>query len=206
MTTSEEAPAPRGARWRQAMVWLGHLYGRISTPCLLSLFGFSVAELWTPEGGIRNQLSNIALAAAIVYVGGSMLRDRYHERIPCRACLNDAPWLDPQGEAEKYARQLRWWHNPWRTKALLTLLGGLGVAMLLGWLLTGPHRLLPLPLWAGAGIATVLYLALSVGMLLASNAGNHHKRLRPWCPGCRHGGRGPRARITPQPSPEPANA
>lgn len=205
-TSSDEAPGSRFTGWQRAMLRLGHLYGRFSTLCLLSLLALNTAQLWLPDDAQRNIAGDIALVASLVYVGGSMLRDRYHGRMPCTACLDLEPWLDPQGAVEKHDRQLRLWHHPWYRRGLVLILGWFVMTTLFSATITGTNHQLPVPHWVGASIGTALYLVLFVAIRTAFNAGNQHKRLRPWCPGCRNGGRGPRARITPQPSPEPANA
>lgn len=202
-TSSEQNPSAEGARWRQVLLWLGHQYGRYNVPALGLLLATNIGQLWLPENGLRNALGNVSMAAAVSYVGLSMVRDKFHGRVLCRRCLDEAPWLDPQGEVNKHARQLRLWHSPRRPHLLWGILAAFIVTTLFASAAAGHHHLLPMPQWVGATISSALYLGVLGTMMVVFTALDQHKRLRPWCPDCRNGGRGPRTRPTVGPRPQP---
>lgn len=93
---------------------------------------------------------------------------------------------DPNVQAHRYRRRLRFVHNPRTRVAVRAVSIGCGVAV-------GMLRSVPVTVTALAVLSVVCGYALT--------AGHTHRQLEPWCPLCRHRGGSGDTTYIPEPNP-----
>lgn len=163
-------------------MWAGHYSIRIMIPAVFLLVAFTVAGR---PGGDNGVLSWIVTAVWLAWYVTIMFDFHYHEARLCERCIAATP-LDPQKAVNRWDRLLRVYHSK---KVLI----GMTISVV-AWFFTAPwvagHH------WWGNAISLVALLVIAV-ILTTSHV---HRRLYPWCPYCRWGGRGD-AEVVPDPDP-----
>ncbi|TLQ39242.1 hypothetical protein [Streptomyces marianii] len=119
----------------------------------------------------------IALSVGLLIAAGSGLAAmyRHHGRL-CERCVEEMP-LNPQETASKRRSLLRLYHAS-------VVLAVFNVSVMAVFLLALTRE------WTALEI--VAFEVILVTSLAAIVSQRSHSRLQPWCPWCRHGGRGPR--------------
>jgi hypothetical protein len=124
--------------------------------------------------------SPAALAAPILLVAAvvaTWVQMRRHDRTLCELCMAAMP-LNPSADAQRLRRRLAVAHLGSERRAVVAYLLVL-VAFDLLLVIVPPEALTYASyLWAAVQ-STLIYLVL---------AHSAHRRLQPWCPGCRDGG------------------
>jgi len=164
-------------------MWAGHYSIRIMIPALVGIIAFTVAGR---PGGDNGVLSWIVTVAWLVWFVTVMLDYNYHEARLCERCIAATP-LDPQKAVTRWDWVLRLFHSK---KILFAVSLGLTVWFFAGPVLAHHH-------WWGYAISVVAFVLL--GVLVTSI--HVHRRLYPWCPYCRWGGRGEEEEVVPDPDP-----
>jgi hypothetical protein len=190
---SGDTPASRIARLR---MFIGHYAGKISAWLSLIFSIRIVLGVWFPD--LIRPWSLAFLIVFIVTLALITWGGHAHRRALCEREKDDiALVLDPQAAVDKNLRRLKAYHLFTTTRlgsnVTWAVCGTVFVALLL------INHLWPL---AGDIVATVLISAASPLVFYLDLATMTHRRLSPWCPYCRHGGRGPR-RTHRVPTPDP---
>jgi hypothetical protein len=180
--------------FRLAMLW-GH-YGPRWVPYLYSYLFVSIAlRIWDVDPGWMTwprRVLSLIFATALI---GSMLCERVHDRNMCLRDLRSSEvLLDPQGAASKNDRALRFWHDSRRSRIATFLAAFALLASALAGRDLAVWAQVALTVLGGAGVGAAVWV-LHVQKV--------HRQLKPWCPLCRHGGRGPRGDHDHTPTPDP---
>lgn len=191
MTSTAGDHAGRESLVHRIAMWLGHYEPRISPVSDVAVLGYVLLTLWfsiQPVGAI------VYFVLVSVNLVAMFCSDFVHGRNLCPRDIDDT-LLDPQGAVDKNLRRLSWMHGG-RQRVLTTAAPLTMIALLVS--VTG---LAHLP-WPVRAVATALAIAAALVTMYASLSMHTHRRLQPWCPWCRHGGRGPRSQAT-APDPQP---
>jgi hypothetical protein len=163
-------PPAAAARVDRFYLWAGH-YQLLA---LLAAIPLGIAG--TATGNHYAALTDISDVVWISWAAAMTCDVTRHQRALCERCAADKVVLDPQGAVRKWKWALWWQHHPW----LL-----LGPVLLLVVLSFGSGAVHGEPPWKQA-LAAAVVLMLAVILLVEME----HRRLCPWCPYCRWGGRG----------------
>ncbi len=172
-------------RW----LWLslGHYSNHLTAAA--SLTGAAAVLIFTATGvGVVSHLLLGLVVAVYAVWAVSATAERTHHRSLCPRELDEAPVLDPQPAVDRKRRELRVWHSRRRRRFVPLVVGMLFFAL---------YVLVPTGktwIFAVGFVCSALISAYLVYVDIT------HQRLHPWCPYCRHGGRGPRGFRIPDPT------
>lgn len=171
-------------RWRAFSYAMSDAYARSGHWASLVLIGAIVSAVALRLNPITptDPLALFLPLLLVVVVLTSWLRMREHDRRLCERCMSSLP-LSPAESAVRYRRRLATVHLASRKPLVVGYIAVLiGSAFIPG--TAGPW------IWAAVQ-STLIYLVLCSGS---------HRRLQPWCPGCRGDGGG-EDRVVPDPVP-----
>ncbi len=174
-------------RSRPRRVWLalGHYSSHISA--VASLVGAVAVAVFTVVDVTVARHAVLTLVLAVYAVTlASITAERTHHRSLCPREISDAPVLDPQAAVDRHRRELLVWHS--RHRRIASAIAGTVILVL--YLLSVRETWLFV---AGFGCSALISSYLTYVDIT-------HRRLYPWCPHCRHGGRGPRGFRVPGPT------
>ena len=165
-------------------MWAGHYSIRLMIPAVVLIVAFTVAGR---PGGDNGVLSWAVTAVWVAWFVTIQFDFNYHEARLCERCIAATP-LDPQKAVNRWDWVLRISHSK---KALITTTFAVVV-----WFFTAPWVAADHHWWGSViNVAALLVIALIV------TATHVHRRLYPWCPYCRWGGRGEEEEFVPDPDP-----
>ncbi len=177
MTSDEQRPP------RRAWLTLGHFSNHISAVASLTAAAYVLVSTATDTA--RDVLIGLALAVyAVCFV--SVAAERTHRRSLCPREISEAPVLDPQAAVDRHARTLRVWHSWWHVVPSVVGLVYISIYV------SAPNTVRTWVFAVGFGATAIMSAYLTYVEVT-------HRRLYPWCPHCRHGGRGPRGFHVPTP-------
>ncbi len=166
------------------LMWAGHHSIRLMIPAVVLVVAFTVAGR---PGGDSGPLSWVVTAVWLTWFVTIMVDFNYHEARLCERCIAATP-LDPQKAVNRWDRVLRISHSK---KALITM-----TFLVVVWFFTAPWITAEHHWWGNAiNVAALLVVAVIVTTM------HVHRRLYPWCPYCRWGGRGGQEEAVPDPDP-----
>ncbi len=173
--------------WSRAQAWSAH-HERVLMMWVFVLFTVTATarlfDWFVGRDTLYAVLSMPGLVAIMLWwvVLAPMTRRHHHGGL-CEVCIGRAP-LDPEAQVERYSTALRAYHALYDREAWV-LVPVLYVAVRT--VFSPPETVLTVLSWA-------VQLVMFVGLDWTSS---HHRALLPWCPWCRHGGRGGGEHVCP---------
>lgn len=188
--------AGRGSLIHRAAMWAGHHHPRVMPPALGILLAASIVTTWTwtsASPALQLTISAVSIVSASIFLITIIASTLVHDRNLCERDFDDT-LLDPQGEVERYDRQLRTYHrSPWMTSlSLLAAVALLSDQIVATW---------PWPARAAVTAASIGVFTVLVHHAMAVHT---HRRLSRWCPYCRRRGPGTPV-VAPPPQPVSTN-
>jgi hypothetical protein len=163
-------------------MWAGHYSIRVMIPAVALIVFYNAAGR---PGGDNGVFSWVVSGVWILWFATVILDFSYHEERLCERCIAATP-LDPQKAVTRWDRFLRLYHHM-RVVKILTF-------AIIVWFFAGPwvggHH------WWAYAINVVAFLLIGVTFTMTHT----HRRLYPWCPYCKWGGRG-EPEVVPDPDP-----
>lgn len=185
MATINPAGSDDDRGFRRKM-WLGHHQARIGMAAFVGMGIVFTAVTLIEHTVAEYVILGFGLAGMAVSFYAQRCDDRVHLRNLCPLDLDRLPLTNPQAEVDRRAAVLYEFHS-FRRRVTISLLAF--VFMMLGIFLGNSMRERSVALGVVAAVGAFMVMVLA--QIRAIWVNDVHRRLQPWCPHCRWGGRGP---------------